>query len=391
MIRSKCLHDQCVTSFWRLVLMLSMVGMAGCSTKPEPVRSVINIPPTEMQDPVIVPVPKTEPAPRQVAPPIVTNTPPPSHGIEPAPVAPAPQTRPTVANPASWTPLDTWASQNGLSKPKQVVNGKMVNFLVSGPNGTLKITIGSQVVYWNGTEIWLGFQAKSADGHPYLNALDVQKSVRPLFFPSKPLHHAKVIVIDPGHGGSDNGSRSIVSAKHEKDYTLDVSQRLEKLLVAAGWKVFLTRTADSDIAVTNRVVFAEKHHADLFLSVHFNSYLTPEQQGIETYCLTPVGMTSNLTRGYEDNPRMVFPNNVHDEDNFHYAINFHRALLKSTHGMDRGVRRARFMGVIRAENFPAILVECGFLSNPREAQDINTAGYRQKIAQGLANALLEME
>ena len=102
-------------------------------------------------------------------------------------------------------------------------------------------------------------------------------------------------------------------------------------------------------------------------------------------------MTSNLTRGYEDNPKTVFPNNSHDEDNFQYAVTFHRALLKSTRGQDRGVRRARFMGVIRAENFPAILVECGFLSNPREAQDINTPGYRQKIAQGLANALLEME
>src|SRR5437899_1336599 len=75
--------------------------------------------------------------------------------------------------------------------------------------------------------------------------------------------------------------------------------------------------------------FAEEHKADLFLSLHFNSAAPNElQAGLETYCLTPAGMASTLTRGFSDDPAESFPNNAFDAQNLQLAFRVHRALLK---------------------------------------------------------------
>jgi N-acetylmuramoyl-L-alanine amidase len=138
------------------------------------------------------------------------------------------------------------------------------------------------------------------------------------------------------------------------------------------------------------VAFADQHGADLFLSLHFNSAAPSQDQvGAETYCLTPTGMPSNLTRGYEDNAALVFPNNSFDTQNFQLAVRLHRAVLKVNGRLDRGVRRARFLGVLQGQNRPAVLVEGGYLSNPREARQIANPAHRQKLAEALAGALLE--
>jgi N-acetylmuramoyl-L-alanine amidase len=161
---------------------------------------------------------------------------------------------------------------------------------------------------------------------------------------------------------------------------------LECLLTNEGWRVYLTRTNDVDVSLTNRVAFAEEHQADLFISLHFNSAApSQDQAGVETYCLTPAGMPSTLTRGYEDDAA-VFANNAFDAENLQYAVRFHRSLL-SVVGNDRGVRHARFLGVLRRQNRPAVLIEGGFLSNPREAQHIADSAYREKLAEAVAAAL----
>jgi N-acetylmuramoyl-L-alanine amidase len=123
------------------------------------------------------------------------------------------------------------------------------------------------------------------------------------------------------------------------------------------------------------------------LSLHFNSASRGDQSGVETYCLTPAGLPSTLTRDYEDDSAAVFPNNAFDHQNLQYALRLHRALVETTGGMDRGVRRARFMGVLRPQNQPALLLEGGYLSNPREARLIGQPEYRQKLAEALAKAL----
>ena len=112
-----------------------------------------------------------------------------------------------------------------------------------------------------------------------------------------------------------------------------------------------------------------------------------EQAGLETYCLTPTGMPSSLTRGYSDDPDQVFPNNEFDTENLQYAVRLHRALLKAGATPDRGVRRARFPAILRGQRRPAILIEGGYLSNSSEARRIADPAYRQQLAEAVASAL----
>ena len=195
-------------------------------------------------------------------------------------------------------------------------------------------------------------------------------------------------MIDPGHGGINGGTICVLDQQPEKKFTLDCALRLKPLLEAEGWRVFLTRTNDIDLSLSNRVLFAEQHHADLFVSLHFNSAAPDHRQnGLETYCLTPVGLPSTLTRGNPDILTQAFPNNDFDEENLQLAVHLQNAVLKATGEEDRGVRRARFMGVLHGQHRPAVLIEGGFLSNPREAERIESAGFRQKFAEAIAAAL----
>jgi len=222
-----------------------------------------------------------------------------------------------------------------------------------------------------------------------VHALDAQKNLLPLArFPVLPNETNPVVVIDPGHGGENTGARSVRDGRFEKDFALDWALRLRPLLEGRGWKVFLTRTNDIDLFLSERVALATELHATLFLSLHFNSAARPDQSGLETYCLTPAGLPSTLTRDYEDDTALVFPNNAFDSQNLQYALRLHRALVETTGGVDRGVRRARFMGVLRTQNRPAVLLEAGYLSNPREAQLIGQPEYRQKLAEAVVKALL---
>ena len=132
----------------------------------------------------------------------------------------------------------------------------------------------------------------------------------------------------------------------------------------------LTRTNDVDIALSNRVAIAESCRADLFISLHFNAPGDGDKKanGLETYCITPTGMPSTITRSFADPWSEILPNNAFDAQNLQYAFRLHRVLLKVNGMTDRGVRRARFMGVLRGQHRPAVLIEGGYLSNPREAR-----------------------
>ncbi len=251
---------------------------------------------------------------------------------------------------------------------------------------------GSRVALWEGLELRLGFAPQWIDQQPFVHTLDLNKTLAPLLYSPAP-GFAKTnptIVIDPGHGGEDSGARSVLGSHYEKEFTLDWARRLQALLAVNGWQAFLTRSNDVDLALSNRVAFAEQRKADLFLSLHFNSAVADERQaGLETYCLTPAGMPSTVTRQFEDDPALTFPNNAFDAQNLQWAFRVHRALLQVNGCQDRGVRRARFLGVLRWQQRPAILVEGGYLSNPREAGLIGQPAYRQRLAEAVAKGLRE--
>ena len=212
-----------------------------------------------------------------------------------------------------------------------------------------------QLAHWDGLECWLGFAPQMIEGQPCVHALDLKKTLQPLVggVPMTCLRTNPTIVIDPGHGGDDSGTRSVLGNRYERDYTLDWARRLAALLATNGWQVFLTRSNDVHLSLSNRVAFAEERKAGLFLSLHFNSAgSNVREAGLETYCLTPTGMASSVTRGYEDDPALTFPNNSYDAENMQLAAWVHHALLQVNGRNDRGVRRARYLSVLRGAKPP---------------------------------------
>ena len=311
------------------------------------------------------------------APPVtVKSNPPPVVVAKPAPIL-------------TWTSLDRWAAENKVGPLRRLSGGPTTRYIIDGKKGLLVLEIGSREAIWRGMQFHLGFAPEIIDNQVFIHGLDLQKNLVPLMLREPPAFGTnRVIVIDPGHGGINGGTVSIVDKRPEKEFTLDWARRIKPRLEANGWTVFLTRTNDLDIALTNRVSIAENHHADLFISLHFNS-VAPDQRpvGLATFCLSPVGMPSTITRGYPDNLFQSFPNNEYDLQSVEVAAQLHRSLLHATGMEDRGVSHARFIAVLRGQRRPAILIEAGFLSNPAEARRIESADFREKLAEGVANAL----
>jgi N-acetylmuramoyl-L-alanine amidase len=314
---------------------------------------------------------------QQLAPPPGTAQPPPA--------------APTNHVALSWVSLKQWAAQNNIGPVQRISAGALPTFALKAPRGLLIVRANDQVAFWNSIELHLGFAPRLVTNEIYLRNLDISKNIEPLLHPlSLPSSENRVIVIDAGHGGTNWGAAS-ADRTYEKQYTLDWAKRLAPILATNGWKVFLTRTNDNDISLENRTAVADACKADVFISLHFNAPAFAGDQGetgIETYCVPPTGMPSTLKR-YEENPALVFTNNHFDAENLRYAMQVHRSVLKVTGTHDRGVGRARFMKVLRDQNRPAILVEGGYLSNPREARHIEDPAYRQKLAEAVAAALVE--
>lgn len=299
---------------------------------------------------------------------------------------------PVITRPApvvTWSSLNVWAAEHHLAAPRFVSNLPITTYAIRSTNGVLTLAIGSREAIWNGLEVHLGFEPQMVDGQVFVNGLDLEKNFRPLLCePPLAFGPNPVIVIDPGHGGANVGTHSLLDGRFEKEFTLDWARRLAPLLTAEGWQVYLTRTNDMDMALSNRVSFAEAKHADLFISLHFNSGAPDTRQaGLETYCLTPTGMPSSLTRGYDDIWSQHYPNNDYDAQNLRLAVRLQGGLLQATGEDDRGVRRARFIGVLRGQKRPAVLIEGGFLSNPAESRRIEDPVFQQKLAVAVAEAL----
>jgi N-acetylmuramoyl-L-alanine amidase len=167
------------------------------------------------------------------------------------------------------------------------------------------------------------------------------------------------VVIDPGHGGHDRGGipRQRVS---EKAMTLDVSQRLRGVLEENGYRVVMTRNSDVFVPLGTRAAIANSYRNAIFVSVHFNSARRVGANGIETYFYS----------------RQSLP--------LASAIHYH--VVSGAPTPNRGVRRRGYF-VLRRARVPAVLVECGFLTNPTEARYVQNPSYRQKLAEEIARGI----
>ncbi|MCK5594981.1 N-acetylmuramoyl-L-alanine amidase [bacterium] len=189
----------------------------------------------------------------------------------------------------------------------------------------------------------------------------------------------KVIVIDPGHGGFDPGAVRkyrkgvIFSSKiKEKDINLDIAKRVKKYLKGTDTRVILTRERDKFISLKHRVGLAKKYKADIFVSIHANAAWDKRMSGIETYY-----------------PRKTRDKGVSlKKESRKLAESIHESLIRHMRARDRGIKDAMFY-VLRNAYMPAVLVEVGFISNYYDAKLLKKSSYRKKVAQVIAQGILE--
>jgi N-acetylmuramoyl-L-alanine amidase len=167
------------------------------------------------------------------------------------------------------------------------------------------------------------------------------------------------VIIDAGHGAHDSGARP-VSGKYEKDLALDTAKRLRNALRWRGFKVIMTRDTDRFIPLGGRTAISNRTRNSIFVSVHYNHAPWRSAQGIETFY-------------YSDRSERL-------------ASNVQKELLKAYRTKDRGVKQRGFF-VLRKNNRPAILVECGFLSSPHDNAAAQSASTRQRIADAIARGI----
>jgi N-acetylmuramoyl-L-alanine amidase len=258
-------------------------------------------------------------------------------------------------------------------------------------NGAHSVSLkaGSSDIYIDGVHYVASFPVESGSGDWLVSKMDVIKLFEPLFRPEEisGRHTIRGVVIDAGHGGTDNGATSRLG--NEKTYTLDTAYRLSQILNRAGLKTAFTRRSDVFVDLYERAHIASLYPDFCFVSIHFNS-ATPEARGLETYCLSPRGAASTSSRYLTRGDIQKLPGNDYDPQNVLLASMVHTEIIKLNPGdasADRGVKRARFV-VIKMNSLPAILVEGGFVSNHMEAARVNRPDYRQALAQAIARGVI---
>jgi N-acetylmuramoyl-L-alanine amidase len=255
-----------------------------------------------------------------------------------------------------------------------------------GDRRGIRAQAGTSEFYINGVRFFSDYPLLANPEENLISATDVAKIIEPVLQPNKISGAIKIVtvVLDPGHGGTDNGAMGRWGS--EKNYALDVAQTAREHLLRAGFKVEMTRDRDEAVSLEQRVAFANRFPNALFISIHFN--FANGGSGVESYALAPAGVPSNAST--ENHPSEVetrwFQGNAEDPANIALAAAVHASILSRVSVFDRGVRHARFH-VLRDIKIPAVLVEGGFLNDPIEGAHIATPQYRQLLGAAIAQAV----
>lgn len=285
--------------------------------------------------------------------------------------------------------LDSFAKFYGFQRPAEIPSGRP--FELTSPSGTLTLTVDSREMKWKGARYWLNHSIRQQDEVTLVSRLDLGKTFEPLLRPNveTPKRPVQGVVVDPGHGGGDEGTRA-ARGLSEKTANLDVAKRLVRLLDDAGVPWVLTRAKDRYVDHADRSARASDHPGYLFVSIHFNEDYDRSTTGWETYCVSPqYGPSTSSGGSFVGDEDQVWPGNDFDHHNFLLAQAIHRAavLSKTNAPSDRGLKKARFK-VLRLAHAPGVLVEGGFLSNPQEAGLLRTETYRQQVAEWIFKGVM---
>lgn len=194
------------------------------------------------------------------------------------------------------------------------------------------------------------------------------------------------IVIDAGHGGRDEGTKWHGVA--EKDMTLDIAARVETLLKTAGFPTRLTRRDDTYISLEDRVRQANALDDALFVSIHMNSDNSGSgSTGVETYYAREKAPpnTEWTWVGFFNKPE-----SIENDTSEVLAGAIQAAITTRTEAKNRGIRSCNYY-VVHHTKHPAVLVECGFISNLFELQLLLNTDYRDRVAEGVVEGVMSYQ
>lgn len=218
-----------------------------------------------------------------------------------------------------------------------------------------------------------------------------------------------IVVIDPGHGGSDPGAKG-ADKTWEKNVTLKIAKKLQQLInQQRGMRALLTRRGDYYLGLRERLKYARLHNGDIFISIHADAFINQESNGASVFALSQRGATSEAARwlAEKENYSELGGVNLKKLDDssglvrtvlidlsqtatigasLHLGDYVLNQLGRLTRLHYNKVEQARFM-VLKSPDIPSILVETGFISNPREAQNLSSEDYQQRLCQAIFQGL----
>ncbi|MBO5997467.1 MAG: N-acetylmuramoyl-L-alanine amidase [Alphaproteobacteria bacterium] len=215
-----------------------------------------------------------------------------------------------------------------------------------------------------------------------------------------------LVVLDPGHGGTDPGAISI-SGKYEKNLTLKMAQETKKVLEKTGkYRVLLTRDTDKALALRDRIRFAHKHEADLFISIHADSAKNKKASGLSVYTISEKASDkeAQMLAERENKADIILGIDLSNElpevsnilidlakrdtmdKSAHYANLLVQKMAKNVTLVPNAHRFAGFV-VLKSPSIPSVLIEIGYLSNPKEEKLLQNSAYRGKLANSIVQAV----
>ncbi len=178
-----------------------------------------------------------------------------------------------------------------------------------------------------------------------------------------------MVVLDPGHGGKDTGTRG--DNLDEKDVNLDVALKVGQILTQKGIKVGYTRTNDIFLSLNEEAAVGNLYNAALFVGIHSNASTSPDPSGTETHYYAPLGT-----------PELY----IQKDERCKLATSLQQSLMAKLGRIDRGVKHTN-LAVLRNTVMPSALVELAFVSNPTECELLKQQSFRQLAAQAIAEGI----
>ena len=238
----------------------------------------------------------------------------------------------------------------------------------------------------NGTTVWLNAQPDGSvpNGNWKLAGIDFDLLQLAILPRAEGKLKSLRVILDPGHGGEDEGASSKNPVVKEKDLTLTLAKKIGVQLKKAGVHVEYTRTRDTTLSLDERSQIARKKKADLFVSIHANYAENGEACGVETYILPPSGYPGTAEgsrpRGWQIGNRNDYHNTL-----LGYAI--HQRLAAQQETVDRGLKRQSFF-VLRETDCPAVLLEFGFLSNQAETRKMLKSAWQAQSTAAVVDGVV---